>query len=106
NIEETIVWLKENSYALVELSIVSDEYMKALDLKRLYENHDCIINIIPILNQTGASEENTVNIADLSMDESVLFEKYFLNKNGLKPNVEIMDLFREILNPTEEEELS
>ena len=103
NVEDSILWLKENPYALVELSIVSDEYMKAADLKRIYENHDGIINIIPILKQTGIAEEITINIADLQLDEQVLFEKYFIFKNGQKPNEEIMELFREILNPDVEE---
>lgn len=106
NVEDTILWLKENPYTLVELSIVSDEYMKAADLKRIYENHDGIINIIPIFNQIGNAENDAVNIADLQLDQQALFEKYFLFKNGQKPNEEIMDLFREILNPDLEDELS
>lgn len=104
NPEEAIFWLKENPYSLVELSMVSEEFMKAADLKMIYENHDGIINIIPILKGEHQAEEDNQKLADLELNTAELFEQYFFARKGQKPNEEIMELFKEILNPEFEED--
>jgi len=104
DIPTTIAWLKENPYSLVELSILSDEYMKAADLKMIYENHDGIMNVIPVLKNSVAQSNDNLKNADLELNTKELFEQYFVFKNGQKPNEEILQLFQEVLNPELEED--
>lgn len=99
-VDSAIQWLRENPYHLVELTLVSDEFLKAEDIKGIYQAHDGIITIIPQVNI-----KNNVSNAQLSsqvnLDQNIqdLFKDYFKQKyNGQLPNSELMDLFNEILN--------
>lgn len=96
NIDEAVKWLSENQDALLELTIVADEYLSAIDRKRLYSAHNGIISIIPeIKNMNNAEDEN--NIIDLEQSREELFEKYFKYKKGQEAGDRILGLFREIV---------
>ena len=95
SIEEAVAWLKENEHTLVELTIVSDNYLTATDRKTLHNAHDGIIGIIPEIKNTASLAANE-NAVDLSKSIDALFKDYFFKEKGQQPNQRIMDLFNEI----------
>ncbi len=99
DLEEAKKWLSENTEALVEITLVMDNYLKADDKKSLYDIHSGIINIIPKVNlkkNDSKSEKQTINLNE-NLPE--LFKQYFSSRNaGQSPNEEIMDLFNEIIS--------
>ncbi|KAA6441763.1 exonuclease subunit SbcD [Dyadobacter flavalbus] len=101
DIEKAIVWLKENSEDLVELTIVSDHYLEAADKKRLTEAHSGLIQIIPQIKKDELSESAAQ--IDLSLSVEKLFLEYFKSKNkGQEPSEGLMDVFREVLGSEED----
>ena len=95
SIEEAVAWLKENEHTLVELTIVSDNYLTATDRKTLHNAHDGIIGIIPEIKNTASLAANE-NAVDLSKSIDALFTDYFFREKGQQPSQRIMDLFNEI----------
>ncbi len=96
-VSEAIEWLEANKDALVELTIVSDDFLTAENKRSLYDAHDGIISIIPQVTQKiGSENENE----EINMSESVTehFRNYFKAEHGQDPNDEIMDLFKEIIS--------
>ncbi|GGC11979.1 metallophosphoesterase family protein [Dyadobacter sediminis] len=101
DIEEAIVWLKENPEDLVELTIVSDHYLEAADKKRLTEAHSGLIQIIPQIRKEELSD--SASQIDLSLSVEKLFLEYFKNKNkGQEPSEGLMEVFREVLGSEED----
>lgn len=96
NTDEAIVWLLENPYCLVELTLVSDSFFASQDLKRIHESHDGIIFIIPIVTKDGNAEQHTPKV---NLDQNIqgLFKDYFVSKHKQEPNEELLDLFNEII---------
>ena len=97
DIDLTVQWLNENPYALVELTLVSNTFLSATDMKRIHEAHDGIVHIIPVVNQSSQSQEDLKEIVSLDKDIHVLFNDFFKSKYGQDPNEEIQDLFKEVL---------
>lgn len=101
-IEEAISWLEENQEALVELTLVTDTFLTALERKKLYEAHDGIVTIIPEVKNShqliGLHQKNI----DLSRSMEDLFRDYFIHEKGQKPNDDILNLFTEILAEEEQ----
>lgn len=102
-VDDAVAWLRENPYTLVELTMVSDTFMPSADLKRLYEAHDGIVHIIPVVTNTTTVIENHEHVK-LDQDIHSLFGDYFRSKYGQDPNDEIKDLFREVLTHSKEVE--
>ncbi|MEC4115110.1 metallophosphoesterase family protein [Myroides pelagicus] len=99
NVDEAIFWLLANPNQLVELTLVSDTFLKADDLKRIYQAHDGIISIIPQVKVVKGKEQEQVQQINLEQDMKGLFTDYFKQRHhGQTPSDEIMDLFNEILN--------
>lgn len=99
NVDSAVEWLVENPTHLVELTLVSDTFLQADDIKRLYASHDGIIMIIPQITLANKQGDVDLNQVNLEQDMKDLFKDYFKQKyNGQEPNEEIMDLFKEILN--------
>ncbi len=95
-VEEAVTLLKQNSEALVELNLVTDDYVHSADRKRLHENHDGIVTIIPTIRNRPETETDAGEI-DLSKSMDELFTDYFRSKHdGQEPGNALMDLFREI----------
>ncbi|MCT1529878.1 exonuclease subunit SbcD [Sphingobacterium daejeonense] len=103
DIDEAVRWLHDNKNALVELTIESDNFLTASDLKRIHEAHDGIIHIIPVVSkkQEFLSSGSTVN---LDQDMKDLFKDYFKSKYGQEPNEELLTLFDEVATNTLEKE--
>ncbi len=98
-VEQAIEWLLANPYHLVELTLVSDTFLKADDIKRIYQSHDGIITIIPIVETNELQANNNKQIVNLDQDIQGLFEDYFKQKyNGQVPNEQVLELFNEILH--------
>ena len=101
-IEDAVTWLQDNPYTLVELTLVSDQFLTNDELKKIHDSHDGIIHIIPVIRQEdmGKQTENQVNL-DQNMEG--LFIDYFKSKEkGQEPNEELMALFYEVLNTQSE----
>lgn len=96
SIEEAIVWLNENPDTLVQLTIVSDNYLEASDKKQLLDAHEGLIQIIPEIKSVGQNADNQSKI-DLTMDMESLFTEYFKSRKGQEPSAELLELFREVL---------
>jgi exonuclease SbcD len=96
NTDEAVLWLLENPYCLVELTLVSDSFFASQDLKRIHESHDGIIFIIPIVTKDGNAEQHTPKV---NLDQNIqgLFTDYFVSKHKQEPNEELLDLFNEII---------
>lgn len=96
SISQAVEWLQQHLNALVEITIVADEYLPVADRKILNETHPGIINIIPevksktfTLNQQGS--------IDLSKSVEELFIEYFHHSREQKPDDATMALFKEVL---------
>ncbi len=96
-IDEAIQWLTNNPDCLVELTMVTDTFLTALERKQINSAHQGIVAIVPEVR--NASELNTGNRKgiDLSKNMHELFVDYFRHEKGQEPNEDILKLFTEIL---------
>ena len=69
-----------NPYSLVELTLVSDTFISNQDLKRIYESHDGIIHIIPVIAKSASEDENAAVKVNLEQDIEGLFKDFFISK--------------------------
>ncbi len=96
SVDDAAQWLQKHPGIWVELTMVSEGYLKAEDRKRLEEHHSGITVIIPEVKlREGAQASNPA--AELSLSRTELFERFFVHKTGQKPNEDILDLFNEII---------
>lgn len=101
DIEKAIEWLGEHREDLIELTIISDNYLEATDKKRLNEAHPGIIQIIPQIKKSELATANSE--IDLSLSMEKLFQEYFKTKyKGQEPSDGLMEVFREVLGTEEE----
>ena len=102
NIEEAVSWLQNNPYCLVELTLVSNQFLTNDELKKIHESHDGIIHIIPVIRQEN-KDKLTEKQVNLDQNMEGLFIDYFKSKEkGQEPNEELMSLFHEVLNAQSE----
>ncbi len=94
--EDALAWLAENQDSLVELTLVTESFLTAIERKSLATAHSGIIAIIPEVQ--GGIESNTANTKNIDLSKSMneLFVDYFRHKKGQEPNDEIMKLFTEL----------
>ncbi len=97
-VDEAILWLNENPKTWVELTMETDTFLKAEERKLLYQSHSGIVYLIPKVKNV-AQLETSVKEINLSQKTEELFADYFKSKNnGLAPNDDLMNLFKEIEN--------
>ena len=101
NIEDALLWLTDNSEALIQLTIISNKYLEASDKKRLLDAHGGLIQIIPEIKHLTSDIDSTLQI-DLSLGMEKLFEEYFRTRKGQEVSSELMALFKEVLAEGEE----
>lgn len=95
-IEEAIDWLNEHQNELIELTLITENYLTAKDRRTLSAVHQGIVSIIPeVINTEQFTGEPRKQI-DLSKSMEELFVDYFKHEKGQEPNDELMDLFYEI----------
>ena len=94
--EEALAWLAENQDSLVELTLVTETFLTAIERKSLATAHPGIIAIIPEVQ--GGIESNSAKTKNIDLSKSMdeLFADYFRHKKGQEPNDEIMKLFTEL----------
>jgi len=95
--EEAISWLTENQDSLVELTLVTDNFLTAQERKQLSATHNGIISIIPEVKNAADLTGNGRQNIDLSKNMEELFTDYFRHEKGQEPNNELLKLFKEIL---------
>lgn len=100
--EEALRWLTENQTALVELTLVTDTFLTAIDRRRLNAVHEGIVSLIPEVVNREKLDGHPSSHIDLSQGMETLFRDYFTYEKGQAPNEEIMQLFREMLAEEDE----
>lgn len=100
-VEDAVDWLRENPDMLVELTLVSDQFLTAEDRKSLYQAHSGIVALIPKVDFPTDAFNPGLQV-DLSKELKDLFVDYFQYKHGQEPNDRIMDLLKEVLSEEEE----
>lgn len=102
-VENAVSWLLENPNALVELTLVTDNFLTAKERRRLYSVHSGLVSIIPeVKNIESMASAKSLNI-DISKGMEELFTDYFKHVKGQSPNDDILNLFKEILAEEEED---
>jgi exonuclease SbcD len=94
-LDNALLWLNENQDALVELTLIKDDYMSVDERKVLYQAHNGIVTIIPEVRNKDILRNNYSSI-DLNQSVDELFIQYFQFRHGQVPNKEITELFKEI----------
>jgi DNA repair protein SbcD/Mre11 len=100
--EEALAWLSDNPDALVELTLVTDTYLTALERRQLNAAHAGIVAIIPEVDNSDRLCTHHQKQIDLTQSMENLFRDYFQHEKGQAPNDDIMQLFTEILAREEE----
>lgn len=98
SVDEAVLWLKENPYTFIELTLESETFLTADERRLIYQAHDGIVHLIPKVKSKESGEEVPHEI-NLNQNIETLFKDYFKSKNGgQEANEELMKLFNEILN--------
>lgn len=94
NIPEAIAWLQINQEALVEITMVTADFLTAEERKQLMAAHPFIINIIPEL---ANNQQRATSRPDITKNMQELFADYFTHRYSQPPNDTILHLFKELL---------
>ncbi|MCB1191515.1 MAG: exonuclease subunit SbcD [Leptospiraceae bacterium] len=98
NIEDALVWLRNNQDSYVEITIQTNTFLKAEEERKLRNAHDKIVNVIPEILENSGGIRETERTIDLNRNIEDLFEDYFkYKKGGQAPSDVMKDLFRELL---------
>ena len=100
--EDALEWLARNQTALVELTLVTDNFLTAMDRRRLNAAHEGIVSLIPEVTNRHELTGCPPSQIDLSQNMEALFRDYFTYEKRQSPNEEIMQLFNEILAEEDE----
>jgi exonuclease SbcD len=103
-IQDAVDWLSNHQECLVELTIITDNFLNAADRKLLSQAHEGIIQIIPEVRLSGLSQSESGKVINLSKSMEELFAEYFRYAKGMPPDEQLMDLFREVLSVEPEEQ--
>jgi DNA repair protein SbcD/Mre11 len=101
-LEEALQWLAQNQDALVELTLVTETFLTALERRQINAAHPGIVAVIPEVTSDNILTGSHQKQIDLSRSMEDLFRDYFRHEKGQEPNEEIMNLFTEILAEDEQ----
>jgi DNA repair protein SbcD/Mre11 len=101
-LEEALQWLAQNQDALVELTLVTETFLTALERRQINAAHPGIVAVIPEVTNDNILTGSHQKQIDLSRSMEDLFRDYFRHEKGQEPNEEIMNLFTEILAEDEQ----
>jgi DNA repair protein SbcD/Mre11 len=101
-LEEALQWLVQNQDALVELTLVTETFLTALERRQINAAHPGIVAVIPEVTNDNILTGSHQKQIDLSRSMEDLFRDYFRHEKGQEPNGEIMNLFTEILAEDEQ----
>ena len=96
-VDAALQWLAGHPGTWVELTVATDTYLTAQEIKSLHTAHDGIVCILPEVHGVSPVNDRVASIHDLRSDVNALFAEYFRQRKGQEPNGEIMSLFREAL---------
>ena len=100
--EDAMQWLTDNPDCLVELTMVTDTFLTAMERKSLSAVHPGIVTIIPEVTNASNITTNGKKTIDLTRSMEELFRDYFKHEKGQEANKEIISLFTEILAEDEQ----
>lgn len=97
SVEEAIEKIKKHPDDLLELTLKTATYITQEELQQLREAHNYIIRLIP---QPKVDLEEKDWTSEDTKEQNIynLFEAFFETEKGMKPNQEILELFKEIVN--------
>lgn len=96
NLATALAWLQKHTDALVELTLVTEDFITAEARGQLHATHPQIINIIPELkNRTFGQQQ--ADMPDISRDVRELFVDFFEHRTGQPPNADLLELFNQLL---------
>ena len=99
DLEAAIAWLSANKESWVELTFVSDSFLKAEDKRRLLHAHPGITDIIPEMKNSDAEGNANGRKIDFNKNMEELFKDYFKSAHkGVAVSDEILLLFKECLS--------
>ncbi|HAX92342.1 MAG TPA: exonuclease sbcCD subunit D [Bacteroidales bacterium] len=101
-LEDALLWLSDHQNALVELTLVTETFLTAMERRQIQNAHPGIVAIIPEISGGDFDSGSQHKQIDLSRSMEELFRDYFRHEKGQDPNQEIMDLFTEILSSGDE----
>ncbi|HLV32088.1 MAG TPA: exonuclease subunit SbcD [Chitinispirillaceae bacterium] len=101
-IDDAVKWLEKNQEALVELTLVTDTFLTALERKKLHAAHDGIVTIIPEVKNSLDLIGHHHKKIDLSRSMEDLFRDYFVHEKNQEPNEDLLKLFTELLAEEEQ----
>jgi len=103
HIDDAVLWLQQHPNALIELTLESESFLTAVDMKRLHGAHDGIIHVIPVVKKEEAQK---IGVSQINLDQDIkgLFSDYFKSRYGQIPNEELLNLFDEVSSQTIEKE--
>jgi len=96
-LEEALLWLTENQDALVELTLVTETFLTAMERRKLNAVHPGIVAVIPEVTDTESLVGSRQKQIDLNQSMEKLFRDYFKHEKGQEPGEDLMNLFKEIL---------
>lgn len=99
NIDQAVAWLEAHADALVEVTIVSENYLEMKDKRRLQEAHSGLVQIVPEIKSQREDVAEGTKI-DRSMGIEELFIAYFKKHNegkGQNPSEGLLKIFKEVL---------
>jgi exonuclease SbcD len=99
---DALQWLIENPDCLVELTMVTDNFLTAMERKHLSAVHPGIVTIIPEVTNASDVTGGSKKTIDLTRSMEELFRDYFRHEKGQEANEEIIQLFTEILAEDEQ----
>ena len=95
--EEALQWLAENRDALVELTLVTETFLTAMERRELNAAHQGIVAVIPEVSDAESFITSQKKQIDLTQSMEDLFRDYFKHEKGQEPGEDLMSLFKEIL---------
>jgi exonuclease SbcD len=101
-VDAAIEWLLLHPNTLVELTLVTESYLKADERKRLNQAHQGIVSIIPEVTNSALTIHKSHAI-DMGQNLEELFIQYFRHKHGNAPNENLLNLFKEVRAESTEE---
>ena len=93
--EDALIWLAANPNDLVELTLVTENYLTAAERKSILNAHEGIVTIIPEI-RNPEKEYSSHKTIDLNQQMDDLFRDFFQYKTGQPLNEELLSLFQEI----------
>jgi exonuclease SbcD len=98
---KVLQWLEENPYCFVELTYETEHSIDAPTRKAILKAHNGIVNLIPQIKNTLGQANYSLQVEDLGKDMATLFTLFYQSEKGQEPNVELLDLFKEVISLNE-----